>query len=154
MGNAPDKYDRIGVDYARHRHADPRLVDALVRLLDLARGSTIADIGAGSGNYGRALADRGLVVKAVEPSRVMRAQASVHAGVEWLPGVAESLPLADRSVDGIICVLAWHHLQSPESAAREMVRVSNGPFVILTYDPRAAQPFWLTDYFPEILEDE
>jgi len=153
LGNAPDKYDTIGVDYARHRRADPRLVDAIVRLLDLAPGSTVADVGAGSGNYGRALADRGFVVKAVEPSKVMRAQAAAHAGVEWLPGVAESLPLPDRSVDGIVCVLAWHHLQSPESAVREMVRASPGPFVILTCDPRAAESLWLSDYFPEIFED-
>src|SRR5262245_25113579 len=93
MGNAPDKYDRIGLGYAKHRHADPRLVDAIIRLLDLPKGSAIADVGAGSGNYGRALADRGFTVKAVEPSKVMREQAAVHAGVEWLPGVAESLPL-------------------------------------------------------------
>jgi SAM-dependent methyltransferase len=153
MENAPDKYDRIGLGYTRHRHADSRLVDAIVRLLDLPAGSAIADVGAGSGNYGRALADRGFLVKAVEPSRVMRAQAAAHAGVEWLSGVAESLPLPDRSVDGIVCVLAWHHLQSPASAVREMVRVSPGPLVIFTYDPRASEPFWLSDYFPEIFED-
>jgi SAM-dependent methyltransferase len=153
MQNAPSKYDRIGVDYAKHRRADPRLVNAIVGLLDLPPGSAIADVGAGSGNYGRALADRGFAVKAVEPSKVMRDQASAHAGVEWFPGVAESLPLADHSVDGIVCVLAWHHLQSPASAVREMARASPGPFVILTYDPRTSEPFWLSEYFPEIFED-
>src|SRR2546422_2256027 len=46
-----------------------------------------------------------------------------------------------------------HHFESLERAAREMVRISSGPFVLFTLDPRVAEFFWLSDYFPEIFAD-
>src|SRR4029453_1778439 len=146
----PETYDRIGAGYTRHRRADPRLVDALQALLNLPAGSTIADIGAGSGNYSRALAARGFAVKAVEPSRVMRDQALPHPRIEWLPGVAEAIPLPDRSVGGVVSVLIYHHLKSPQQAVCEMARVADGTIVMLTLDPRLEQRLWLRDYFPEV----
>ena len=53
-------YDTIGKDYNQNRRADGRLVDRIAGLLDLPAGAVIADIGAGTGNYAAALADRGL----------------------------------------------------------------------------------------------
>jgi len=151
--NEPPKYDRIGRSYAKHRSADPRLVDGIVNALDLAPASVIADIGAGCGNYSRALADRGFQVRAIEPSSVMREQAQPHSSVEWFQGVAEQVPLADGSVDGVVVVMALHHFHSVGHAAVEMLRVTNGPIVVFTYDPRPAEEFWLSDYFPEIFAD-
>jgi ubiquinone/menaquinone biosynthesis C-methylase UbiE len=80
----------------------------------------------------------------------MRDQALHHARVEWLPGVGEAIPLPDRSVAGVVSVLIYHHLKSPEQAVREMVRITDGPVVILTFDPRLEQRLWLRDYFPEV----
>jgi SAM-dependent methyltransferase len=148
--NRAQIYDRIGVGYARHRRADPRLVDAIQAQLNLPDGSTIADIGAGSGNYSRALAERGFSVKAVEPSQVMREQALTHPRVEWLPGVAEAIPLPNRSVAGVVSVLIFHHLRSSRQAVLEMARIAAGPVVLLTFDPRLEQRLWVRDYFPEV----
>src|SRR5438309_3718161 len=83
----------------------------------------------------------------------MRAQGAEHPRVEWFTGAAESIPLADRSVIGVVCILAWHHFQSSRRAALEMARISSGPIVIFTYDPRVMETFWLTEYFPEIFAD-
>ena len=69
--------------YTRHRQADPRIVDAIVELLDVPSGSAIADVGAGTGNYSCALARRGYTIKAIEPSNVMRSQAETAKSVEW-----------------------------------------------------------------------
>jgi ubiquinone/menaquinone biosynthesis C-methylase UbiE len=151
--NESPRYDRIGGSYAKHRSADPRLVDGIVSALDLAPESVIAEIGAGCGNYSRALADRGFQVRAIEPSPVMRDQAQPHSRVEWHEGVAERVPLADSSVDAVVVVMALHHFQSVGHAADEMLRITNGPIVIFTYDPRPAEEFWLSDYFPEIFAD-
>ena len=151
--NEPTKYDRIGVGYSKHRAADPRFVDAIVELLNLTPGSTLAEIGAGSGNYSRALAERGFHVRAIEPSQVMRAQAEPHARVEWLEGRAENVPLPDHSVDGVVVILALHHFAAPDRAAREMLRICDGPIVIFTHDPRAGEQFWLSDYFPEVFAE-
>jgi ubiquinone/menaquinone biosynthesis C-methylase UbiE len=148
--NFTPTYDRIGVGYSKHRHADRRLVDAIIEQLRLDRGSVIADIGAGSGNYSMALAERGFRIKAIEPSAVMRGQAIRHPGIEWLPGVAEAVPLATDAVDGVICILASHHFPSLRDATLEMMRVSRGPILMFTYDPRVAETLWLQDYFGEI----
>ncbi len=144
-------YDTIGRDYNRSRRADPSIVRIIHELLDLPPGSTVADIGAGTGNYANALADLGYRIQAVEPSDRMRRQATPHPGVQWSEGLAEALPLPDRSVHGVMAVLAIHHFTSLSEAAAEMHRLCpTGPIVILTIDPREAPEFWFKDYFPEI----
>ncbi len=146
-------YDHIGTDYNRHRAAEPSVVSALVSLLALPRGAVIADIGAGTGNYSNALAKSGFRVHAVEPSGQMRSQAMPVAGVTWHEGRAEALPLADHSVQGVVCTLALHHFSSIEKAAREVWRICpGGPLVVLTIDPRLGEPFWFAEFFPEIYQ--
>ena len=74
-------YEKIGIACNANRHADPRLVERIIGLLDLPAGSVIADIGAGVGNYANALADQGFKVQAVEPSAEMREQAAANRRV-------------------------------------------------------------------------
>jgi ubiquinone/menaquinone biosynthesis C-methylase UbiE len=146
-------YNQIGNGYSRHRNADRRIVDQLVRLQALSPPATIADIGAGTGNYSRALADLGFQVEAVEPSDTMRRQANPHAAVRWHAGSAEAIPLPEDSVDAVTCILAAHHFSSVPAAVAEMERVcSGGAMVWLTFDPRLVSPPWIADYFPEIWE--
>ncbi|MFZ5866441.1 MAG: class I SAM-dependent methyltransferase [Thermodesulfobacteriota bacterium] len=146
-------YDRIGIDYNRHRAAEPSVVRELVRLLGLPPGSVIADIGAGTGNYSNALAQQGYKLHAIEPSDVMRGQAARNPDVQWHAGTAEAIPLPSDSVDGVICTLALHHFDSVAQAAAELRRVCpSGPMVFLTIDPRLGETFWFSDYFPEIYQ--
>jgi ubiquinone/menaquinone biosynthesis C-methylase UbiE len=142
-------YDSIGQSYSKFRVPDPRIVDSVVNLLRLEPGSLVADIGAGTGNYSRAIADRGFFLYAVEPSSVMRSQATEHPRVQWLNGYAEDIPLATSSVDGVICLLASHHFSNLEKAVKEMNRVARtGAIIFLTFDPRVAEKLWIADYFP------
>ena len=145
-------YDNIGVGYTKHRRADRRIVDTLISLLALSPPATLADIGAGTGNYSRAVADLGFRVLAIEPSATMHRQALPHASVDWHFGTAENLPLPDP-VDGTFCILASHHFSSLEAAAAEMARICpRGPIVWFTFDPRQAESPWLHDYFPTVWE--
>ena len=90
---------------------------------------------------------------AVEPSLAMRQQAMPHAGVEWIEGSAEAIPLEDASVDAVISTLAVHHFSDMAAAAREMRRIAPlGSIVLLTIDPRRGMPFWFADYFPGIYQ--
>jgi ubiquinone/menaquinone biosynthesis C-methylase UbiE len=144
-------YDRIGIGYTKHRCADPGIVGALVRAIDLAPPAILADIGAGTGNYSCAIADLGFNVRAVEPSATMHHQAPPHNSVHWYYGAAEHIPLEDNSVDGVFCILASHHFSSLEAGAAEMARIcATGPIVWLTFDPRQAEYPWINDYFPAI----
>ena len=145
-------YDIIGKSYAQFRLPDRRIVDYLLSLLQLPPGSTIADIGAGTGGYSRAIAERGFFVYAVEPSEVMRSQAVPHPQVQWFEGYAEAIPLPDNAVDAAICILALHHFTDLEAALREMHRVAKGAIAFFTFDSQARNYFWLDDYFPFLWE--
>jgi ubiquinone/menaquinone biosynthesis C-methylase UbiE len=148
-----DVYDSIGKDYNTNRAADCRVVAVLKDLLNLPKGATIADIGAGTGNYANAIADLGYKVEAIEPSKEMQNQAISNDRVRWLQGTAEAIPLEEHSVNGVIVILALHHFANVKSAAKEIARVcSMGPIVVFTMDPRESERFWFDDYFPEIMQ--
>jgi len=149
------RYNSIGNNYNTNRTADYRITEKIVELLDLPRGSKIADIGAGTGNYSNSLAGLGYSVLAVEPSEVMLAQSAPCENVDRVHGVAESIPLSDNSVDGVIAILAVHHFSSLPATAAEFRRICpHGPFVVFTYEPRHGKESWFYKYFPEIYEWE
>ncbi len=153
MSLAEPIYDQIGIGYTKHRQADTRIVGILCSLLNLPLGSVIADIGAGTGNYSMALANKGYVVKAIEPSGAMRMQFLKNSRVEWIPSFAEDIPLENDSVDGVVVISALHHFASVKDSANEMYRICpSGPVVIFTHDPRESDKFWFSDYFPEALK--
>lgn len=147
-------YETIGAGYVRHRRVDPRLLQQAIRLLALPRGSRVVDVGAGTGSYATAFAAHGYHVIAVEPSTVMRRQASSTPRVQWIAGTAEALPLAAGAAHGILCMLAMHHVRSVPAALREMRRVvPDGPLAIFTFDPRLSEPWWFGAYFPTLWRD-
>jgi len=147
-------YDTIGRQYSQVREADPRVTEMLLRELALQPGKCIADVGAGTGNYAFALAERGYHVRAVEPSQVMLSQARPHPQVQYSQGYAEELPLENAGVDAMICVNAIHHFRDLDRAVREMDRVCNeGRIVILTADVRLAESYWFNDYFPDVFDN-
>ncbi len=146
-----DIYDKIGHGYAKTRLADDRITCRLITLLDLPPHAKVLDVGAGTGKYSRALADRGFSMTALEPSEVMRTQGQSDQRIQWIQSTAESIPLPDSSVDGVIAVLSVHHFRDRPAAFGEMARVAgDGPIVLLTFDPTAFREFWLSRYFPEL----
>ncbi len=95
----------------------------LVREFGLGAESRVLDLAAGTGQLARLFA--GLVgsVVAVEPAAPMRRLlAESYPEVEILDGVAEHLPLADRSVDAVVVGNAFHWFDG-EAAVDELARV-------------------------------
>ncbi len=147
-------YDSIGKQYTKTRVPDYRILQKIIELLNLPQGSIIADIGAGTGGYAQALANQGFSVYAVEPSSVMRTQASSHPQIKWLTGYAEALPLPDKSVDAVISILTIHHFSDLAKSFQEMHRIiKSGAIILLSFDIRFAQKIWLYDYFPWLWKD-
>ncbi|MFL5845176.1 MAG: class I SAM-dependent methyltransferase [Solirubrobacteraceae bacterium] len=141
------RYERIGVGYARTRREDPALRAQIHAALGDAR--TIVNVGAGAGSYEPA----GRHVIAIEPSDVMAAQRPP----ELAPAIrasAGALPLRDQSVDAAMAVLSVHHWDAErEAGVRELRRVSRGPVVIVTFDPRVSSAMWLMrDYLHEVAD--
>ena len=91
--------------YARGRPEYPAEIDTWLRgALDLHAGRAVLDLGAGTGKFTRRLVQTGATVTAVEPVAQMRAQlAATAAPVQALAGSAEAIPLADASVDAVVC---------------------------------------------------
>ena len=146
-------YNSIGAGYNHTRQPDRRIVERLIDLLNLPLGSVIADIGAGTGNYSNAIADRGYQVMAIEPSSLMQSQRQDRSQVSWLTAAAESIPLPDNTVDGAIVMLALHHFNNVNLAIAEIVRITRKNIVIFAFEPSKIGDFWLSDYFPYFIND-
>jgi ubiquinone/menaquinone biosynthesis C-methylase UbiE len=142
-------FNKIGGTYNRTRSADKRIVSELIKLLGLQKGTTIADVGAGTGNYSFALANAGYKIKAIEPSTTMISHSLQDLDIEWLIGCAENIPLRTGSVDGVISILALPHFSDIECSITEMARIlNNGPVIIFTFDPEIGKKTWMYNYFP------
>lgn len=141
MSGAP-AYDRVGLNYAEHRRADPRIAERIRNALGDAR--SVVNVGAGSGSYEPT--DREVI--AVEPSPVMIAQRPAGA-VAAIEGVAEALPLEDKSVDAAMGVLTIHHWDDLGAGLAEMRRVARHRIVLFTIDAEKNSEIWtLSEYFP------
>lgn len=99
FGSAADVYERARPSYPQDA------VDWFVERVGLGPGTTVVDVGAGTGKLTRLLAPTGARVVAVEPIPEMRAKIS---GVEVLDGTAEELPLPDSSAQAITAAQAFH----------------------------------------------
>jgi SAM-dependent methyltransferase len=148
MASGGVRYDAIGHGYADYRRADPRIAAAVQGALGDAR--TVINVGAGTGSYEPT--DRPVIP--IEPSTAMAMQRSAALTPAVL-GVAESLPLADATVDAAMAVLTVHHWSDLGRGLAELVRVARRRIVLLTIDPEVQASLWLfREYFPEILAQD
>lgn len=106
--------------YERARPSYPQdSIDWLVAQTGLGVGSTVVDLGAGTGKLTRLLLPTGARVIAVEPIAEMRAHIE---GAEILDGTAEAIPLPDNSADVVTVAQALHWFDQ-ERALPEIHRV-------------------------------
>ncbi len=101
-------------------------LDVIARHAPVDRITDILDVGCGTGRYSAALAERfDARVVAIDPSERMLAEARKKApdGVRFERGAAESLPLADASMDVVFGSMVFHHFVDPDLAAAEFRRV-------------------------------
>lgn len=141
-------YDRIGVSYSAVRRAEPRFETAIWNALGDA--GIVLNIGAGAGSY----EPRDREVIAVEPSPVMIAQRPIDSAPA-IQGVAESIPLGDKSVDATMGVFTMQHWNDVDRGLTEVLRVTRKRIVLLTLDLDVTAQMWLcSDYLPEIIEHD
>ncbi len=136
----PRLYDSISSTYRATRRADPRIAARIHAALGDAE--RIINIGAGTGNYEPA--DRSVI--AVEPSEAMVDERPADAA-PVVRGVAEALPVPDRSFDAALAALTLHHWNDRRQGLREMRRVARRQ-VLFTFDPVEIRQFWALAYWP------
>ena len=108
-------FDSVAGGYQATRpHYPDSLYDALERHVGPLVGRRVLDVGAGTGISARALAARGGIVVALDPSFAMAETLRGASGS--LPatlGRAEALPITSGSADLITCAQAWHWVRPP-----------------------------------------
>lgn len=151
-----EKYDRIGIGYNTTRKADHYLLGRMIHFLKADDKGTYLDIGCGTGNYTIEFSKRGVRMIGIDPSDAMLDIARTRSNaVEWKKGRAESIPLPDASVDGILAILTTHHWNDQTKGYAELARVMKpgARLVTFTSTPAQMKTYWLSHYFPTILRD-
>lgn len=151
-----EKYDQIGVGYNNTRKADHYLLGRMMHHLKAENAGTYVDIGCGTGNYTIEFSKRGVKMIGIDPSEAMLAIArSRNTDVEWVKGKAETMTLADSSVDGVLAILTTHHWSNQDKGYAELGRVMKpgSRLVIFTATPEQMRSYWLSHYFPSMLRD-
>ncbi|GAB2837367.1 class I SAM-dependent methyltransferase [Lentzea nigeriaca] len=112
-------------------------------------GSTVLDLGAGTGLFVRAFAEwfPDVTVVAVEPSAAMRSA----SGLPMLAGHAEAIPLPDASVDVVWMSTVVHHVRDLTAAGAELRRVlrPGGVVVLRSLFRERHSGIGLFRFFPE-----
>ena len=112
-----DAYERGRPDYAL------AVPGAIAAELGLSTGACVLDLAAGTGKFSRALLAAGYDVIAVEPQAPLRGILAGVVGPERVhEGVAEAIPLEDRSVAAVTVADGFHWFD-PEPALAEIRRV-------------------------------
>ncbi|MHA6765077.1 class I SAM-dependent methyltransferase [Streptacidiphilus sp. PAMC 29251] len=125
---------------------------AIAAAVPLGPGTTVLDVGAGTGAFAAALHEWfGTGVVAVEPAEAMRALIPRTAGIEVLPGRAEALPVPDGSADAAWLGSVIHYLPDLPSVARELRRVLRParPVLIRNAFPGRCERDLRVRFFPE-----
>jgi ubiquinone/menaquinone biosynthesis C-methylase UbiE len=102
----------------------------VVRSVAPVSGECVVDLGAGMGAATVEAAMGGAMVVAVDPTPYMRRILALRrrwqshrAAIRVVDGSAESIPLADGSVDALWTVNTIHHWTERDRASRELARV-------------------------------
>jgi SAM-dependent methyltransferase len=129
--------------YARGRPGYPAAVGRwLAERLGLGPRSLVVDLAAGTGKLTSLLVGTGARVLAVEPVQAMRqALSQTLPRVPVVGGLAESIPLADHTVDVVAVGQAFHWFRG-ELAVPEIARVlrPRGSLAVVFNNPDVDQP--------------
>jgi ubiquinone/menaquinone biosynthesis C-methylase UbiE len=132
-------FDSAAEEYERGRPGYPEAaIETVARELGLNEDSIVLDLAAGTGKLTRSLTGRFGEVIAVEPLAEMRSQlARMVPGVEVFEGSAESIPLADASLDAVFVAQAFHWFDGRRALAefKRVLRPGGGLALIWNTTP-------------------
>lgn len=104
------------------------VASAVVKSIAPRAGERVVDLGAGMGSATSVAASSGASVIAIDPAPFMRSILRLRNSLGFksitvTDGAAESLPLADSSVDALWTINTIHHWTDKAAACREIARV-------------------------------
>lgn len=144
-------YDKVSRVYDTGRMANAELVEKLVRLLHISKGSIVLDLGCGTGNYTVTLQRTAKTVVGVDLSAGMldRARSKSH-DLTLARGDIARLPFACDAFDGAFAIQVLHHIREKRRFLCEANRVlrKGASLAIDSCSHRQMRAFWLYRYFP------
>ena len=105
--------------YAKGRPDYPPQVTAWLETdVGLRAGKSALDLGSGTGKFLPYLQATGAAITAVEPVAEMRARLRArHPDITALQGTATRIPLADATLDAVVCAQSFHWFATPAALA-------------------------------------
>jgi len=126
--------ESFGADADRYDRARPRYPDALVaQVAERIPGSSILDVGIGTGISAEPFRDRGFAVVGVEPDPKMAGLARAK-GFEVEGGRFEDWDAAGRVFDGVIAGQTWHWVDPLAGAAKAAAVLRPGGILALFWN--------------------
>ncbi|MEJ2207509.1 MAG: methyltransferase domain-containing protein [Anaerolineae bacterium] len=156
-------YDAAAGEYAAHRRIHPGVYRELRVRGRIGPGSTVLEVGCGTGNYITALSRDEMGRTAcrawgLDPSAGMLARARTRPEpVTWLQGRAEAPPFAPGSFDLVFAVDVIHHVADRSTFYRQAVRVLRPGGRLCTVTDSAEiirRREILSGYFPDTIQVE
>lgn len=96
----------------------PAAMDWLRDRLDIGVGSNVIEVGSGPGKFTRLLLDTGADVLATDPvPGMLEALSSELPGTRTAVASAQALPVADASMDAVVCATAFHWFATAQVVA-------------------------------------
>lgn len=154
-----ERFSNRVADYTRYRPDYPApVLDFIVEVAGWKEDDVIADIGSGSGIFTRHLLEAKFQTYAVEPNGPMREAAEaafeMHAHFHSIPGTASDTPLADGSVDGIVCAQSFHWFHD-EPAKKEFARILKPDgYVALVWNNRLTDADAFAQDYERLLQEK
>jgi SAM-dependent methyltransferase len=147
-------FGEVAEMYDRHRPAYPdAVVDDLVEMAGLSAGSSVLEIGAGTGKATSMFAARGMHVVAVEPSEEMAAVArrvcAAYDSVRIEQGDFERWDPSGRVFPLVFAAQAWHWLDPAVGFAKAAQVLRPGGVLAAFWN----RPMWVRAALREVLID-
>lgn len=142
---AAEGYTQTADQYVKGRpDYPPQLADWLRDSLGLRPGTTVVDLGAGTGKFTPRLLETGARVIAVEPVAPMLSKlAQAWPQVETRVGAADAMPLPDASVDAVLCAQSFHWFATRPALAEIDRVLKPGGRLGLVWNRRDARVDWV-----------
>jgi ubiquinone/menaquinone biosynthesis C-methylase UbiE len=114
----------------------------IVEFSRLPEGGSVAEVGAGTGNFLALFADRAGLSVAVDLTDGMLRQAAVrHPHEKLVVGDGARLPLGSGSFDVVASAQMLHHVHEPMPILKEMRRVAGADGAVLIVDQVATENY-------------
>jgi SAM-dependent methyltransferase len=132
-------FGKTASDYARYRAGFPdELFERLSALGIFRPGTTVLDLGTGTGTLARGFALRGCDVAALDPAAELLAQArrldeQSGTSIRYVQARAEDQPFGDCEFDVVSAGQCWHWFDRPRAASEAHRVLNSGGWIVIAH---------------------